>query len=120
MRQSAALAAALALTLPAAAQAFEAVTDRDLFLSLVEGRELRLWIFDISLTVLPDGRISGEAQGAPITGNWEWQDGLFCREMAWGETPIPYNCQLVEANGAAALRFTVDAGAGESATFALR
>lgn len=120
MRPSTALVAAFAVALPAAAEAFEAVTDRDSFMSLVEGRELRLWILDISLSVLPDGRISGEAQGWPINGSWEWQDGLFCREMDWGGTTIPYNCQLVEANGSSALRFTVDAGAGESATFALR
>jgi len=39
--------------------------------------------------------------------------------MDWGGYPIDYNCQLVEVRGGA-MRFTVDRGAGDSATFNLR
>jgi hypothetical protein len=115
------LSAALGLAaLPAVANDFEPVTDVSEFLSLVEGRELRLALFGVSIRVSPDGRIDGRALGDPVSGSWAWQDGFFCREMNWANTPIPYNCQLVEARGDDVLRFTVDQGAGDSAQFSLR
>jgi hypothetical protein len=115
------LTATLALSaLPAAANDFEPVSDLAEFLSLVDGRELRLGLFGISLKVTPDGRIDGTALGYEVTGSWAWQDGFFCREMDWGGTPIPYNCQLVEVRGNDVIRFTVDQGAGDSAQFNLR
>lgn len=106
--------------LPVSANEFQPVTELSEFLSLIEGRELRLGLFGISLKVMPDGRIDGSALGDEVTGSWAWQDGFFCREMDWGGTPIPYNCQLVEAAGDDVLRFTVDQGAGDSAEFNLR
>jgi hypothetical protein len=118
---SAALTATAALAaLPAAANDFEPVTDLSEFLSVIEGRELRLGLFGISLKVTPDGRIDGTAMGDDVTGSWAWQDGFFCREMDWGGTPIPYNCQLVEVRGNGVIRFTVDQGQGDSAQFNLR
>ncbi len=104
----------------AAANDFQPVKDKDAFLSLVKDRELRITLYNLSLNVLPDGRIKGRALGWDITGKWSWQDGYFCREMDWSGMPIDFNCQLVEANGAERLRFTVDRGAGDSATFRLR
>ena len=120
--RTAALAAALVVTapLPAAANDFEPVTDRGEFLSIVEGRELRLGMFGVRLYVAGDGTIRGEAIGDPVTGNWSWQDGYCCREMNWSGRAIPYNCQLVEAAATGKMRFTVDRGAGQSAEFTLR
>ena len=113
-------AALIALTAaPAAAQEFRPVTDRDTFVSLVQGRELHLGRFGVNLEVTPDGRIEGRAVGWDLTGSWSWQNGYFCRDMDWSGTPIPYNCQLVEAAGDQ-VRFTVDQGAGDSAVFRLR
>jgi len=106
--------------LPACANDFQPVSDLSEFLSLVEGRELRLGLFGVALKVTPDGRIDGSALGDPITGSWTWQDGFFCRELDWGGTPIPYNCQLVEVRDNGVIRFTVDQGAGDSAQFNLR
>ena len=60
------------------------------------------------------------AAGQDITGTWVWQDGFFCREMAWGSNAIPYDCQLVEVKGSNEIRFTVDRGAGDDATFVIR
>lgn len=117
MRIPALLAPVLAL-LPLSAAAFETVGDRDRFLALVEGRELRIGLLGIALTVRADGTIGGAAQGQPVSGRWTWENGLFCRDMAWGGMAIPYNCQLVEIDGSA-IRFTVDAGAGQSAVFTL-
>lgn len=112
--------ALLSMLLPAAADPFEPVKEKDRFLDLVQDRELRIGLYNLSLSVLPDGRIDGSALGWKITGNWAWKDGYFCRQMDWSGTPIDYNCQLVEANGAEKLRFTVDQGKGDSATFRLR
>ena len=110
----------LTTPLSAAAEEFEPVKEKDRFLDLIQNRELRIGLYNLSLNVLPDGRIDGSAMGWDITGNWSWKDGYFCREMDWSGTPIRYNCQLVEAEGAEKLRFTVDQGKGDSATFRLR
>ena len=67
-----------------------------------------------------DGRIDGSALGWRITGRWTWKDGYFCREMDWSGMAIDFNCQLVEAAGVDRMRFTVDQGRGDSATFRLR
>lgn len=114
------LLAAATVAMPVMAGAFEPVTARDDFVGLVDGRELRLGLFGIALTISPAGTIDGSASGWPVTGTWAWEDGFFCRQMDWGGTEIPYNCQLVEVRGGDQLRFTVDRGAGETATFALR
>jgi len=106
--------------LPATANDFAPVRDQSTFLSLVEGRELQLNLFRIRIKVLPDGRIDGSALGWDLTGTWAWQDGYFCREMDWSGAAIPYNCQLVEAEGREKIRFTVDRGTGDSASFSLR
>jgi hypothetical protein len=108
----------LALPLPALAD-FVPVTSRDAFVSLVGGRELRLGLFSIRLNVNPDGTILGSAMGWEVTGTWDWQDGYFCREMDWSGEPIPFNCQLVETREGK-VRFTVDKGEGDEATFNLR
>lgn len=117
-----AITTVLLLATPAAATAndFQQVKDKSDFLSLIQNRELRIGVYNLSLNVLPDGRITGSALGWGISGTWSWQDGYFCREMDWSGMAINYNCQLVEANGAERMRFTVDRGAGDSATFKLR
>ncbi len=113
----------LAAALPAAsatANTFVPLTDEAEFVQLVDGREMTLGLFGIRLAVTPDGRITGRAAGWDVSGTWDWQEGLFCREMDWGGSEIPYNCQLVEVQGADRIRFTVDAGLGRAATLTLR
>ncbi|PWG16292.1 dihydrodipicolinate reductase [Salibaculum griseiflavum] len=102
------------------AMAFDRVDERDRFVSLIDGRDLRLGLFGITLQVSPDGTINGSAQGWDVTGTWDWRDGYFCREMDWSGTPISYDCQLVEERGGEKLRFTVNRGEGMGATFNLR
>jgi hypothetical protein len=96
------------------------VTEKEQFLSALSGRELELRLFKIRLDVQPDGQIEGSALGWDVTGNWKWTDGYFCREMDWSGYDIPFNCQLVEVRGTSEMRFTVDRGAGDSASFRLR
>lgn len=109
------LALALAVTaLPAAA--FERLTSADDFVRTIVGRELSRT--GIRLRVLPEGQVEGRAFGYPVTGNWRWQDGYFCRTLDWGGYEIAYNCQAVLANGRRA-RFVSDRGTGQSADFRL-
>jgi hypothetical protein len=110
---------ALSCATPAFAD-FVAISDRDEFLQVIEGRELRLGVFQIALKITPDGQINGSALGWDVVGTWSWDGGYFCREMDWSGEPIPYNCQLVEVQDNAKIRFTVDKGAGDEATFNLR
>lgn len=105
---------------PALADGYAPVKDQETFVKLVQGKELRNFFYGVRLNVLEEGTIQGSAIGWDIVGNWTWQDGYFCREMSWGGDPIPYNCQLVEANGKDRIRFTVDQGAGDSASFRLQ
>jgi hypothetical protein len=106
--------------LPAFAESFSRISDRSAFMETVQDKELRMGMFGIFLKVEEDGEIRGRALGWDVTGTWEWQDGYFCREMDWSGYPIPKNCQLVEAKGGEEIRFTVDKGAGDSASFKLR
>ena len=119
MRHQLFTAAVLLSAPPALAADFTAVSDRAAFLALIEGQQLLLSTWNVALTVKPDGQISGSMMGWDVTGSWDWQDGYFCREMDWSGYPIDYNCQLVEAQGTEALRFTIDKGTGRSAIFAL-
>ena len=108
------------LPLQAHANGFEPVRDKGQFLSLVDGKELRIGLYNLTLKVRPDGKITGRALGWDISGSWRWQDGYFCRDMDWSGYAIDYNCQLVEARGDRELRFTSDKGQGDSASLRLR
>ena len=106
--------------LPVRANDFLPIRDKSEFLSLVGGKELRLKLFRISIKLTEDGKIEGSALGWGLNGRWNWQDGYFCRDIDWSGTEIPFNCQLVEAKGEEVIRFTVDQGAGDSASFRLQ
>jgi hypothetical protein len=112
----------IAASLPgfASADGYEPVREEGRFLDLVKDRALRIGLYNLTINVLPDGRINGSAMGWDITGSWAWKDGYFCREMDWSGTPISYNCQLVEVSEGSSMRFTVDQGTGDSAVFRLR
>lgn len=116
------LPALIALLLPVAAHAndFEEIRDKSAFLSLIDGKELRIGLYNLSLKVTPDGKIAGNALGWGITGNWSWEGGYFCRDMDWSGYPIERDCQLVETRDGKELRFTVNRGKGNSASFRLR
>lgn len=114
-----AFAIALLAALPAAANAYERITDRATFMSTVGGKDLKIALYGLTLNVRDDGSITGRAAGWDITGSWAWQDGYFCRDMDWSGYAIDYNCQLVEVAGNR-IRFTVDQGAGDDAVLRIR
>ena len=101
--------------LPAAA--FERITSSEEFQQTVVGRELTR--FGISLRVLPQGTVTGDGMGWEVSGDWTWQNGLFCRTLDWGGSDLGYNCQAVLRNGDR-VRFIADEGQGQSADFRLR
>ena len=100
----------------AQAEGFRVVDSDTRFVALIEGRELRR--LGIRLTVTPTGEIQGRAFGGPVTGQWRWENGYFCRDLFWNDTDLGYNCQLVQENGPT-LRFTSDQGAGMFADLTL-
>ncbi len=118
-RLFAATACAVLTAFPALAD-FVPISSKDDFLATLEGRELRLGVFQIAIQITPDGQINGSALGWDMSGTWVWEDGYFCREIDWSGEVIPYNCQLVEVDDGEKMRFTVDRGAGDEATFNLR
>ncbi len=115
--------ASLALTIAASdatASDFARVSDQSEFLGYLSGKNLSNRLYGLTLTVSSDGTIEGRAAGYDVSGSWSWQDGYFCRQMDWGGREIPYNCQLVEIRNGNEMRFTVDRGEGDSASFKLR
>ncbi|WP_172327045.1 dihydrodipicolinate reductase [Mangrovicoccus sp. HB161399] len=115
-RAFAAVLLALLAASPARAE-FRVVQKESEFRSLVSGRELTR--LGVSLTVTQGGAIAGRAFGRDVTGQWRWQDGYFCRDLAWGARSFPHNCQQVAIDGDR-LRFASDRGTGEAAVLNLR
>lgn len=105
------------LILPAAATAFERISDRATFVSLVNGAQLTR--LGITLRVTPGGDITGRAFGQDVSGDWSWNGGYFCRDLYYGDSALGANCQTVEVRGAT-MRFTADRGAGQSANLTLK
>lgn len=104
----------------AQAEEYRPIHDRKAFLTAVEGRALRIALYDLTLRVGADGAISGRALGGAVSGQWQWRDGYFCRTMEWAGRKIDHDCQLVEQRGNSALRFTSGKGAGQRAVFRLQ
>jgi hypothetical protein len=93
------------------------VETREAFVQLVKDRALTR--LGITLTVLPDGKITGRAFGQPVRGAWNWRGNYFCRDLYYGETALGPNCQVVERRGGN-LRFIADQGQGMHADLRLR
>ena len=117
IRAFALLAALTLAALPASAEQFRQVQDQSSFLGLVNGKHLTR--FGIKLNVSSAGGIQGDAFGRPVTGQWRWEDGYFCRDLFWGQRDLGPNCQLVTVNGNT-IRFYADQGRGMYADFRMR
>lgn len=109
---------ASALTSPAAnADGYSPLQDRVAFERLVKDKKLSA--LGVGVFVTEEGRIYGRAFGREITGQWDWVQGYFCRDLNYGAQPLPFNCQLVETKGDR-IRFTSDRGTGQSASLRMR
>lgn len=96
---------------------FSKIDDESQFVALVSGKALKRPF--VKLEVSPEGQISGYGAAWPVTGEWVWTDGYFCRDLFWGGDPLGYNCQEVAASGDR-IKFTSDKGNGDAAEFSLR
>ena len=97
----------------AMAEGFQRIEDEVKFLNVIEDRQLKR--FGIRLQVSGDGQILGRAFGQKVSGDWDWKDGFFCRDLYLGGRELdPDNCQLVEIKGNT-VRFTSDMGQGDYA-----
>lgn len=117
MRMTAAAFAAMTVSAAPVAAEFARVTNERQFRQIVQGRELTYPL--VRLQVVSDGRIVGKGAGREVSGEWDWQNGLFCRDLNWGQRQLGYNCQTVEVRGNT-VRFTSDEGQGDHADFRLR
>jgi len=108
---------AVAGSFAARADEFRPITDRTSFVSLVQGKQLTR--LGIRLDVLETGAILGKAFGKPVTGAWRWQNGLFCRDLYFGQQDLGPNCQVVKLRGDT-LRFIADRGNGQYSDLSLR
>ena len=63
-----AIAIVLGLCSHATAEEFQPIREREAFVGLVEGRELRLGMFGVRLNVSGDGRIEGSVSGGCVEG----------------------------------------------------
>ncbi|KPQ07307.1 MAG: hypothetical protein HLUCCA12_05710 [Rhodobacteraceae bacterium HLUCCA12] len=106
---------------PTPALAFERITDAREFTQLVEGRDLtRFGIrLQVSAQQTDEGAITGRGFGYDVTGDWQWNDGYFCRDLDWGGDDLGFNCQAVLRDGQS-VRFVSDRGEGDHADFSLR
>ena len=119
MKVAVLVVAVVVAPMAASAQDWARIDARQAFLDRIGGQRLTHRLYSISVNVTPGGQIAGDALGWPVTGEWTWQDGWFCRTLFWGEDDLGYNCQMVEARGDE-LRFTSDRGTGRSASLRLR
>lgn len=111
-----ALVLGLTAAAPAAAEGFRGIESRNGFVSLVSGKNLTRT--GITLSVSPDGRISGRAFGREVRGAWSWDGQFFCRDLSFGRRDLGRNCQVVQVRGDT-LRFIADRGAGDFADLRL-
>ena len=101
----------------AAAQTSEWIKEEDRFINLIDGKKLKRFL--IELSVQTDGTITGMGAGTDVTGNWNWQDNYFCRNLSWGNRDLGSDCQKVELKDQK-LFFTSDKGRGATAGFSIR
>ncbi|MFN3969839.1 MAG: dihydrodipicolinate reductase [Gemmobacter sp.] len=116
MIKSFAVATALLAASPALAD-FNRVSSKGDFVGLVSGKALTR--MGVTLKVLPEGKIEGRAFGQTVTGAWNWNGGLFCRDLTFGRRNLGPNCQVVQKKGDT-IRFIADEGRGDFADLRIR
>ena len=108
----------MAVAVPATAFAdLSKIETRQEIVQTIKGKHLTL--FAIKQNVSPEGQIAGRAYGRDVKGQWQWQNGYFCRDLYWGKMDLGPNCQEVRVSGDT-IRFTSDRGTGRYADLRLR
>jgi hypothetical protein len=71
---------------------------RDAFVSAFADRPL-YGAEGVVFTIHASGRLTGTIDGKYLTGEWFWQDGLFCRRASLGGEDLGVDCELIWKRG---------------------
>ena len=66
---------------------------------MLEGREVILSDGNGTTKTMADGSMTGNINGKPLSGEWTWEKGLFCREGNYGTQKVEPDCQKLEIAG---------------------
>ncbi|WP_306151129.1 hypothetical protein [Roseovarius sp. MMSF_3281] len=81
----------------ALAQDFKRIKTKSEYTSQVAGKRLVADFGWVKATA--DGGITGQVNGQPASGNWTWNRGFWCRDITFGDTTLPRNCQAIFVKG---------------------
>ena len=85
--------------------------------SLIVGKNL---IYKSCNIVLEEnGKMSGKCGDSKAKGNWQFKNGLVCREIMIGKKEFDPDCQLYEIDGNK-LKITRNSGKGDPAIWKIR
>ncbi len=99
--------AGLSLLALAASFSFQPVSFADEKTRIATEQEFReigvekklVYKFGEYVIVHDDGTLSGYFSGKPLSGNWSWEDGYYCRTVSLGGKDLGHDCQIVELSG---------------------
>ena len=52
-----------------------------------------------NVTIQADGSLTGQLGGKEVSGEWTWDDGYYCRSVAFGNRQLRDDCQMVTIVG---------------------
>lgn len=105
----------LVIPISASAQNWQRITTEQQFRDQIVDRQI-LTTEGNTFTSHADGRVTGQWQGAPMVGAWQWHQGFWCRNVRVGQHPeTGTNCQVIEMHGSE-VRMTRDQGQGAAGT----
>ena len=73
----------------------------------------------IVFTIHGDGRMTGQVDGATLSGRWVWREGMFCRTATLDGTDLGTDCEVIEADGGR-MRYIRDGGRGAASVVTVR
>ena len=79
------------------AQDFQRIKSKSEYTAQVAGKRLVADFGWVKATA--DGGITGEINGQSARGNWTWNRGFWCRDITYGSTTLPRNCQAIFIKG---------------------
>ncbi len=120
MKTSTHLAGVIAgLTLGVTPALAEDITTKERFLERVAGKKLTQED-DSWVVISPNGTVNGQLPGqGTLVGDWTWNDGYYCRDIAIDDVALPHDCQAVSVDGDV-VTFAHDKGGGISVAWTMQ
>lgn len=95
---------------------WQRILTREAFCSAFAGRVL---IGEgMRFVIHADGRITGRADGARLSGSWTWQGAFFCRDVRLDGADPGHDCEMIEQSGRR-MRYTRARGSGAATIVSL-